>query len=138
MLLGKGCGGYLAPPTPPFAPGVSSGGRVGGARLCSPQHSFIMPASALFLSRLESRDVVCTDEEHIGVAFADALGGETSQAALDTRAQMVDEKPANEHKKLNLGPNLSLFLLRQRVIYEMAAGGFDFAATTARCLVRAL
>ena len=95
-------------------------------------------SSALFLSRLESRDLVCTVEEHIGAAFADALGGETSQAALDTRAQMVDEKPANEHKKLNLGPNASLFLLRQRVIYEMAAGGFDFAAATARCLVRAL
>ena len=51
---------------------------------------------------------------------------------------MVDEKPANEHKKLNLGPNLDLFLLRQRVVYEMSAGGFDFAAPTARCLVRAL
>ena len=94
---------------------VSVRERIGGARLCSPYHSFIMPvSSALFLSRLESRDVVCTDEEHIRVAFADALGGETSQAALDTRAQMVDEKPANEHKKVNLGPNPSLFLLRQR------------------------
>ena len=41
------------------------------------------------------------------------------------------------HKKLNLSPNLSLFLLRQRVIYEMSAGGFDFVAATARCLVRA-
>ena len=51
---------------------------------------------------------------------------------------MVDEKPANEHQKLNLGPNASLFLLCQRVIYEMAAGGFDFVAATARCLVRAL
>jgi hypothetical protein len=98
-----------------------------------------MPAlSALFLSRLESRELVCNDQEHVGAAFADALGGEVSQAALDTRAQMVDEKPANEHKKLNLGPNLSLFLLRQRVIYEMSAGGFDFAAATARCLVRAV
>ena len=95
-------------------------------------------SSALFLSRLGTREVVCTVEEHIGAALADALGGEVSQAALDTRAQMVDEKPANEHNKLNLGPNLSLFLLRQRVIYEMAAGGFDFAVTTARCLVRAL
>ena len=95
-------------------------------------------SSALFLSRLESRDVVCADEEHIGAAFADALGGETSQAVLDTRAQLVDEKPAGEHLKLNLGPNRALFLLRQRVIYEMATGGFDFAAATACCLVRAL
>ena len=62
-------------------------------------------SSALFLSRLESWELVCTAEEHIGAAFADTLGGETSQAALDMRAQMVDVKPANERKKLNLGPN---------------------------------
>ena len=51
---------------------------------------------------------------------------------------MIEEKPAGEHEKLNLGPNMALFLLRQRVAFEMVASGVEFAAATARCLVRAV
>ena len=130
--------GGRPPPPPPLARVLA---RTAGGRLLtsvSPQHLSIMPAPfALFLSRLESRDQVCTDQEHIGAPFADVLGEEVSQATLDTRVQMINAEPAVEHEKLNLGPNLSLFLLRQRIVLEMAAGGVVFAAATARCLVRA-
>ena len=50
----------------------------------------------------------------------------------------MKEKADGEHEKLHLGPNKDRFLLRQRVVFEMAAGGMEFTAASACCLVHAL
>ena len=93
---------------------------------------------ALLLSRFALHDQVCREAEHIDVAFTAALGGDLSEGILDARVQLVKEKEAGDHVKLHLGPGKGLFLLRQRVIFEMTRWRHEFAAAPARALVRAL
>ena len=93
---------------------------------------------ALLLFRLASRDQVCRDAGNVNEAFAAALGGDLSVGLLNTRVLLIKEKVNNEHEKLQLGPDKALFLLRQRVVYEMTAAGIEFSAPSARCFVRAL
>ena len=84
------------------------------------------------------RDKVCREAEHVDTAFAEALGGNLSVGIVDARVQVVKEKEGDEHAKLQLGPDKGLFLLCQRVIFKMAAGGMEFAAVPARCLALVL
>ena len=94
---------------------------------------------SLLLSWLKVRDQVCRPVEHVDEAFVAALGGAPlTLGILDQRVQLVKDKLPNEHEKLQLGPDKGLFLLRQRVVFELAATEAEFTAASARCLVRAL
>ena len=44
----------------------------------------------------------------------------------------------NEKEPMHLGPDKDFFVLRQRVVFEMAAGDIPFTAGFARCFVRCL
>ena len=94
---------------------------------------------SLLLSWLASRDQVYRDSEHVDEAFVATLGGgDLTLGLLDGRVQLVKEKLNNEHEKLQLGPDKALYMLRQKVVYELAAAGVDFSASAACCFVRAL
>ena len=95
-----------------------------------------MPAPAHLLSRLAQRYQVSRDSGSPDQAFAAALGEPLDE--LDARIQLITEQEHGEHEKLRLGPDKDLLLLRQRVIFEMAAAGVDFCPRLARALVRAL